>query len=107
MIGVIVKTAREVEELDEDWIPSAFSASELSGAFEKVIGFVPTAEEFCYEEGDVLIYFTIDDLATPRAITFNCTMAGGQVEIVKSITSLLGAKIYDSEAGAFVSAEDV
>lgn len=102
MIGVIVKTDREVENLDKDWTPSAFSASELSGAFEKTIGYAPTTEEFCYEEGDVLIYFTIDDLATPRAITFNCTMTERQAKIVKSITSLLGAKIYDSEAGTFV-----
>jgi hypothetical protein len=107
MIGVIVRTDREVEELDKNWIPLAFSVSELNGAFDKVIGYAPTTEEFCYEKGDVLIYFTIDDLATPRAVTFNCTMVGNQAEIVKSIASILGAKIYDSEAGTFVAPENV
>lgn len=107
MIGIIVRTDREVEELDKNWIPSAFSASELNEAFEKVIGYAPTTEEFCHKEGDVLIYFTIDDLAGPRAVTFNCTMTGDQADIIKSITRILGAKIYDSEAGTFVAAANV
>jgi len=107
MIGIIVKTDKEIEELDQDWIPSAFSASELSKALEEVLGYVPSTEEFCHEEGGAIIYFTVDDFSEPRAVTFNCTMSGVQAEIIKSITNILGAKIYDSEDGSFVEAENV
>ncbi len=102
MIGIIVQTDKEVEDLDKDWVPSIFSVSELSKAFEQVLGYAPSSEEFCHEEGETLIYFTIDDLEEPRAITFNCAMSGAQAVIIKSLTSLLRAKIYDSEAGSFV-----
>jgi hypothetical protein len=107
MIGIIVKTDREVEELNQDWVPSAFNASELSAAFEEVLGYVPSIEEFCHKKGETLIYFTVDDLSEPKAITFNCTMVSAQAEIIKSITKMLGAKIYDSESGSFVEAENI
>ena len=76
MIGIIIRADKEVEELEKDWVPSAFSVSELSEAFEKVLGYVPSTESFCHEEGEALIYFTIDDLAEPRAVTFNCALVG-------------------------------
>ncbi|WP_041522007.1 hypothetical protein [Gilvimarinus agarilyticus] len=102
MIGIIVQTDKDVDDLDKDWVPSIFSVSELSKAFEKVLGYVPSTEEFCHEEGEILIYFSIDDLAEPRAITFNCTLTGAQADIVKRIAAFMGAKIYDSETGTFV-----
>jgi|SRR5690554_1121648 hypothetical protein len=107
MIGIIIRADKEVEELEKDWVPSAFSVSELSEAFEKVLGYVPSTESFCHEEGEALIYFTIDDLAEPRAVTFNCALVGEQAEIIKSIAGILGARVYDSEAGAIVEVENV
>jgi len=84
------------------WIPEAFGLSELNTAFEDAVGYAPSREEFCHEKDDVLIYFTIDDLAEPRSVTFNCALIGFQSEIIKNITESLGAKIYDSEACCFV-----
>jgi len=107
VIGIIVKTEAEVEDLDQEWIPEAFELSALNKAFEDAIGYIPSKEEFCHDKGDALIYFTIDDLNEPRAITINCTLSGVQAEIIKTIASRLDAKVYDSETCGFVDINNV
>ncbi len=102
MIGIIVKTDKEVEELEQDWLPETFEFPLFNEAFINALGYAPKNEEFCHESGKILIHFSIDDLIQPRAVTFNCTMSPSQSDIIKEIASMLGGRIYDSEAGTFV-----
>ena len=102
MIGMIVKTNQQIDDLTEDWMPDGIDIQKLVGAFINVLGYSPTTEEFYHDQDDSLIYFTIDDLKNPRAITFSCSSGGAEAALINSLAADLDAKIYDIESNDFV-----
>ena len=102
MIGVIIKTEKQANELTEEWIPDIIGVSNLDDAFTQVLGYSPTTEDFCHDKDGNLIYFTVDDLQEPRSIAFTCTVSGSEAAIITDLATILMAKIYDSESGEFI-----
>ena len=102
MIGMIVKTDQQIDELTKDWVPDGFDVQKLLGAFINVLGYSPTTEEFCHDQDDNLMYFTVDNLEQPRAITFSCSAGGTEAVLINSLAADLKAKIYDIEMNKFV-----
>lgn len=102
MIGLILKSEQSIEEWGNDWIPDPIDSQTLNEAFLEVLGYQPKQEEFCHDKGGNLIHFTIDDLDSPRSITFNCTPNEVESKIISRLSKHLNAKIYDSEMSDFV-----
>ena len=102
MIGMIVKTDKRADELTEDWVPDSIDIQMFYNAFIHVLGYSPITEEFCFDRDGNLIYFIVDDLQAPRAVTFSCSAGGTEAGIINRLAADLEAKIYDSESGDFV-----
>ena len=101
MIGVIVKTELDADELSLDWVPEALGINLVISAFQDLLGYTPAKEEFTHDVDSTLIYFTIDDMQYPKAIAFSCTANSPEAELINSLAEKLNAKIYDSEMCEF------
>ncbi len=103
MIGIIVKTDNEADELNEIWQPDRLYKENVNNAFINVLGYAPTNDEFTHDENGCLINFTIDNIEKPKSITFSCAASSTEAEIINKIANILSAKIYDSESSEFIS----
>ncbi len=102
MIGVIVKTELDADELSLDWVPEALDINLINSAFQDLLGYTPSKEQFTHDVDSTLIHFTIDDMRHPKAIAFSCTASSPEAELINSLAEKLNAKIYDSEMCEFI-----
>ena len=102
MIGIILRTDKESDALDENWQPEDIAIEEVNNAFLNTVGYVPTNNEFTHDKNDCLIHFTLDNLEKPKSITFSCAINSLEAKIINKIAKDLKAKIYDSEASDFI-----
>ncbi len=102
MIGVIVKTSLEANELSIDWVPDELDIKLVESAFQELLGYAPTTDKFTHNNESTLIHFTIDNLQKPRAISFSCTASSAEAELINLLAKKLNAKIYDSEMCEFI-----
>jgi hypothetical protein len=103
-IGLILKTDESLDGLGKDWVPKPIGEiSSIYNAFEKVLGFIPESNEFCYDQKGCLIYFTIENDEFPKSISVNYGSGDKELSTIKELCSVLGTKFYDSEACDFVN----
>jgi hypothetical protein len=102
VIGVIVKTEMDAEELSLNWLPDSMSEQAITTAFQETLTYSPNKKEFVHEQGQCLIHFTIDDGKPPRAISFSCSVNQSSAQLLNKLAKMLNAKIYDSESCCFV-----
>ena len=107
MIGVICKAQEGIDGLAKDWVPEAFSESELKTGFYNVLGCELKEESFNYKAGEKLIHFTLEGLPAPQAISFSCARSRENNELIVKIAQALRAQVYDSETGDFLEVAGV
>lgn len=102
-IGLIVRSASEVDALPADWEPEALGERTALRRLLVSLGgeSLQGADRYSFRNHDLWLELEIDDDDPPRSLTAAGVFGESEVEVLRHICQQLSARFYSSEEGRF------